>query len=415
MRQKVDVQDLKPGMYVSELDRPWRDTPFLFQGFYVDSHADVEQIRAYCKFVYIDTAGSGAPPRKHVTPHDQKVELEMLRHNAQRRPEPVYPDTVSVEEELEEARDTYLSCRETIGSIMDEARMGNAINTERARKDVDQLMKSVIRNPDALMCLMQMKKKNEYTLLHSLRVAVLALSFGRHLGLSEEELSHLGLGALLHDIGKLRVPNEILNKPGRLTGPEFEIMKRHVPEGVKILEKSKTVPATAIEIAAQHHERSNGKGYIYGLRGEQIGRAGMITAIVDCYDALTSDRAFQEGISAHHALKKMYTWRSTDFHAGLVEQFIQCIGIYPVGSLVEMNTGHVGVVIGINRRRYLRPKINLILDSGKKAYPNTHVIDLATRMRDDAGAPWEIRSVLEPGTYGLNPSAFLPKITTLHL
>lgn len=419
MRQKIDVRDLKPGMYVSELDRPWRDTPFLFQGFFIESQADVEQIRNYCQFVYIDMGNSrNVGPGRPITPEERKVELEMLRHSAQPqhyRKEPAYQDTVSIEEELEAARDTFVKCRDTIASIMEDARMGRAVDAEGARKDVERLTLSIIRNPDALMCLAQMKRKDEYTMLHSLRVSILALSFGRHLGLSKEELNELGTGALLHDIGKLRVPNEILNKPGRLTEEEFRIMKGHVPEGVKILEKSKGVAATALEVAAQHHERFNGKGYVYGLRGEQISRAGMITAIVDCYDAITSDRAYHDGISAHHALKKMYTWRDADFHGGLVEQFIQCMGIYPVGSLIEMSTGHVGVVISINRKRYLRPKVNLILDAAKQPYPALRAIDLAARMRDDTGQPWEIKSVLEPGAYGLNPASFLPKITALRL
>lgn len=410
MKKKLEVFELRPGMYVSALDRPWRDTPFLFQGFYIDGAAEIEQIKQYCQHVFVDTELSGL--RETPTPagpSDKRVEYEILKKNAQIRVSPrAYPDQTSLEQELVQARETFRKAKDQIASIMDDARVGRAIDTEGARTHVNDMAHSIIRNPDALMCLTQLKEKDEYTAMHSLRVCILSLAFGRHLGLPKEPLRDLGIGALLHDVGKAQVPSDILNKPGRLTASEFEIMKTHVPLGVKILENTKAIPRMAIDITGSHHERYNGNGYIRGLKASQIGHPGMIAAIADCYDAITSDRPYQNGISAHLALKKMYTWRDKEFHGQLVEQFIQCMGIYPIGSLVELSTGHVGVVATINRARYLRPRVVLLLDADKQRYAAPRDVDLMQQMRDERNRPWEISSVLEPGTYGLDPAHFLP-------
>lgn len=413
MKKKLEVFDLKPGMYVAELDRPWRDTPFLFQGFYVEGTAEIEQIKRYCQHVFIETDLSSS--RDTPTPAgtlDKRVEYEMLKKNAQIRVPPrAYTDQHSLEQEIDEARETFRRAKVQIANIMEDARIGRAIDSEGARQQVNEMAHSIIRNPDALMCLTQLKAKDEYTALHSLRVCVLSLAFGRHLGLAAEPLRELGIGALLHDVGKAQVPIDVLNKPDRLTDAEFEIMKTHVPLGVKILENTKGIPRMAIEITGSHHERYNGHGYIRGLKGDQISDPGVISAIADCYDAITSDRPYQNGISAHQALKKMYTWRDREFHGRLVEQFIQCMGIYPIGSLVELSTGHVGVVSTINRARYLRPRVVLLLDADKRHYTAPRHVDLMQQMRDERNRPWEISSVLEPGTYGLNPAQYLPMPT----
>lgn len=408
MKKKLDVLELKPGMYVAELDRPWRETPFLFQGFYIESQAEIEQIKRYCRHVFVDVA-----QQKTVTPppsvrSNQKVEYEILKRNAQASRVPKYEDRSTLEQELESVHTTFLESKNMIATIMDDARLGRSLDIDGTRQQVERMAHSIVRNPDALMCLTQLKQKDEYTVLHSLRVCVLALAFGRHLGIAEEPLREIGIGALLHDVGKAQIPLEILNKPERLTAVEYKIMKAHVPAGVKILERAPGLPRIAIDIAASHHERYDGSGYIRGLKGEQITDAGMISAIVDCYDAITSDRAYQPGISSHNALQKLYMWRNKDFASDLVEQFIQCMGIYPIGSLVELNTGHVGVVVTINRSRFLRPRLVLVLDAKKTRYAKLLKVDLMEQMRDESGRPWEITSVLEPGTYGLNPAEFLP-------
>ena len=298
--------------------------------------------------------------------------------------------------------------REAVYNIMDDVRLGRSINTTGAKKIVANMVDSVIRNPDALMCLNQLKNKDEYTALHSLRVCVLALAFGRHLDLTDEELNLLGIGALLHDIGKMKVPNEIINKPGKLTDEEFDLMKSHVPRGVEILEKAHGILPASVDVARFHHERYAGGGYAQGAKGENIGLFGSVGAIVDCYDAITSDRSYHTGMSAHDALKKMYSWRGRDFQPLLVEQFIQCMGIYPIGSVVELNTGGIGVVISINRKRRLKPKVALVLSPDKTPMTPVKVIDLMHQAAEGLDHEVEIRKVLPPGEYGVVPTNYIP-------
>ncbi len=417
MKRKLDVQQLKLGMYVSGLDRPWRETPFLFQGFEIRSEDEIRELQRYCQHVYIESAETylTPPPR---TPAEKAAAQDALRHKKVERDllikiesqpllKPIYRDETILEEEVQAAREIHRETQALVHSILEDVRLGKNINTVGAKKIVSEMVESIIRNPDALTCFIQLKKKDEYTAQHSMRVCILALSFGRHLGLELHELNLLGLGALLHDIGKMKVPNEILNKPGPLNDYEFALMKSHVPRGVEILDNTAGIPRPATEVARCHHERYSGNGYIHGLKGDQIGLFGMMGGIVDCYDAISSDRAYHTGMSAHAALKKMYEWRNRDFHPGLVEQFIQCMGIYPIGSVVELNTGEIGVVVTMNRVRRLKPRVALVLQADYYPVPDATTVDLMDYTTRD-GRPCEIDRVLEPGVYGINPVQFLP-------
>lgn len=403
MRKKIDVRDLRIGMYVSELDRPWLGTPFLFQGFEVRTEEELQKLARLCQHVYIDTdQGSLAVARKPVVVPDLGI---LKKFVAGRRHQPLYPDQATLEEEIPRAREIYTEGRALIHGIMDDVRFGRALDTARAKTAVTAMTESIIRNPDALACFTQLKKKDEYTALHSLRVCILALTFGRHLDFTADQLNLLGIGALLHDIGKMKVPNEILNKPGRLTDEEFGLMKSHVPLGVAILEQTPGIPAAAIEVARGHHERYSGQGYVLGLKGEAIGLFGSLGGIVDCYDALTSDRAYHDGRSAYDVLTYMYNARHTDFHEELITQFIQCMGIYPIGSIVELSNGEIGVVVTVNRVRRLKPRVALVLTADKKNYTALKIVDLTQSF---PGHPIEIRAVLPAGSHGINATDYLP-------
>ena len=426
MKKKIPVQDLRHGMYVSELvGRHWRDTKFLFQGFEVQSDDQIEEIGKYCQHVYINTEqGYSASPKKlhpaaSVTPslsvvsREQKEPVIVFEKVLERftpghqRP-PRYQDVTVLEEEIGHARGIVTDTREAVYDIMGDVRLGRSIDTTAAKKVVADMVDSVIRNPDALMCLNQLKDKDEYTALHSLRVCVLALAFGRHLDLSDEELNLLGIGALLHDIGKMKVPNDIINKPGKLTEEEFALMKSHVPHGVRILEDTHGISPLSVEVARYHHERYAGGGYAVGSKGDQIGLFGSIGGIVDCYDAITSDRSYHTGLSAHDALTKMYSWRGRDFQPLLVEQFIQCMGIYPIGSVVELSNGSIGVVVSINRARRLRPKVAMVLNSDKTPFTPSRVVDLMEYANEKSSTKLEIRKVLPPGEHGVIPTKYIP-------
>jgi len=408
-------------MYVTELDRPWRGTPFLFQGFEIRTEEELAQLRSLCRHVYVDAADTATAAKpKSPRPPEAVAKTTIVVTDApapaygvlkrfydEPHRTPRYRDLVPLEAELSQARELERETKTLIYDIMDDARLGRMVDTERAKRMVAGLVQSVMRNPDALISLNQLKNKDEYTALHSLRVCVLALAFARHLELTDDQLHIVGLGALMHDIGKMRVPNEILNKPGKLTEKEFEIMKTHVPEGVKIAEAGRGVPPAAVELIATHHERVDGSGYTSGLSGEGISLYGQIAAIADCYDAITSDRVYHSGVSAHEALGRLYGWRNINFHEQLVEQFIQCMGIYPIGSIVELNTGSVGVVVATNRLRRLKPRVALVLNSDKTPFATRKIIDLHQES-EGTGSVLEIRKVLPHGAFGINPTDHLP-------
>lgn len=408
-------------MYVVDLDRPWRETRFMFQGFEVRSQEELDQLKRTCQYVYILTDYNPlAPPRPAVknpqtTKADFSVEQEIDAPTVSRllkddRPVTKYwhRDETTLEQELPQALKIESEARTVLYSILDDARFGNSVNTSAAKKAVVDITESVIRNPDAMMVLTQLKEADQYTALHCLRVCILAVTFGRHLQMTREELNLLGLGALLHDIGKMKVPLDILNKPGRLTDEEFTAMQRHVPEGLKILQNSSGVAPLSLQVVERHHERYGGAGYVNHMAGDAIGSFGLVSAIVDCYDAITSDRIYRSGTPAYEALTSMYNWRGQDFHPRLVEQFIQCMGIYPIGSLVELNNGAIGVVVSINRERSLRPKLVLVLDPLKSRYTPPRIVNLGLEPFTDPNFPIEIQKVLSPGTYGINPAEYLP-------
>ncbi len=416
MKRKVHVLDLQMGMHISELDRPWIETPFLFQKFELRTSEEMEQLKKHCTYVYVDTElGLDVAPKprdkesvvriRKLEEQDEKIKREVKKiaeAPSRRSQRPAYPDRTPFQRELVRAREVQSQTRVLMRTTIEEVQKGKAINIPLTEKVVDNMVESVIRNPDALVCLSQLKDVSEYTALHSIRTCVLALTFGRHLVLSKDELKILGVGALLHDIGMAKLPATILDKPGGLTVEEFELMTQHVAWGLEIVKQSGGVPPAALEILEQHHERHDGSGYVRKLKGDLIGYVGAICAIVDVYDAITSQRVYRGPVSADDALKRMYEWRHKDFHAELVEEFIKCMGIYPIGSLVELSTGGVGVVITINRARRLKPKVVLLLTANKKPLSHKVITDLAEH-RDGLGREYKIKRVLPAGTYSINP------------
>ena len=246
----------------------------------------------------------------------------------------------------------------------------------------------------------QLKNRDEYTTQHSLNVSIFSILFGRHLGLPERQMRTLGYGALLHDIGKMRVPLEILNKPGRLTDKELALLKKHPEYGRDILSEGEGIPSSVIDIVYSHHERIDGSGYPQGLMGEEISRNVYIVAIADVYDAETSDRSYRMGISPHEALSLMYGLMPQTFPSELVEEFIRCLGIYPVGSVVELDSGEVCVVMTVNRRMSLRPLLVMVLDRNKQPLPAYKMLDI--EIHAQAGSDVKIKKILQPDSYGID-------------
>lgn len=422
MKVKISTRDLRVGMYVCELDRPWRDTPFLFQGFEIRSAEDIRKIQQHCKEVVVlqesaaATTSAGAkawrdwkrassPAAKHAAALE--FEQELLKINNHPAARSIYEDKTTLEEEIQLVKGAYAEARKAMHEFLRDVRLGRSLDGVVVRRIIGQLADSVLRNPDALTCYAQLKRKDDYLALHGVRSAILALIFGRQLGLGREQIDNLGMAGLLHDIGMVKVPDEIISKPGRLSPIELAIVRRHVTWGAEMLEHSPGMPAAVVEAACNHHERYDGSGYLRGIAGDAIGETGMIMAVVDYYDAVTSDRSYQTAISPYAAMRSMYAGRGTLFHPHLIERFIQCLGIYPVGSVVELNTGEVGVVVALNRQARLKPRVALVRQADRTPYPVPPVVNLTARRMAD-GVPCDVERVLDPVEADVDPVRYLP-------
>ena len=394
---KVNIDALKLGMYVAQLDRPWLETTFLFEGFRVDKIEDIDMLRDKCHYVYVDVEKGDWPDE-----HEFSMPVRIPDKDALPNRVITYEDETDVRTEMAAAEACYGALTQGVNTIMDDVKSGKTPNLKAVKGTVEGMIASLKRNPDALIWLSKLKQADNYTYSHAINCSILAVSFARHLGMGASELRDIAFGTLLFDIGKMKLPQDLLVKPGRLTGEEFTLLKKHVTYSIELLHESKGVSPRALELVANHHERFDGSGYPGHLVGQNIPVMGRMAAIVDCYEAVTNDRPYAKGISSHEAIRKLYEWRDVDFQEQLVEQFIQCLGVYPTGSLVELNSGEVGVVYGQNRIRRLRPKVMMILNAEKVAYGIFPIVDLMDQTQTKEGKPLEIVRGLDPGAYGID-------------
>ena len=397
---KVLTGDLKPGMFVAELDRPWLDTPFLLQGFEIKDQEDVDTLQRYCSYVFVDLERTplqllDSVPRPGSTGDASEPLLAR----------PIeYADVRSLEEELPRAREVHSQLSDSLKTFFTRVATEKQLDTQVLQQDLNLMVDSVIRNPDAFAWLARLQKKDNYTYAHSLSCAVWAVAFGRQLGMRKADLQQLALGASLFDIGKLMVPSDILSKEERLTEDELDVVRMHVDFGLELLESGAETPPIVHQMIAHHHERFDGSGYPAGLSGTDIPLPARMASIVDCYDAITTRRPFQRAISPAAAVKKLYEWRGRDFQPELVEEFIQAIGLYPAGTLVELTSGEVAVVVAESRVRRLRPRVMVILGADKQMLDDFYQLDLRNASETSrVQQSIEIRHALEPGAYGIDP------------
>ncbi|MGH8669837.1 MAG: HD-GYP domain-containing protein [Burkholderiales bacterium] len=380
MRKTIPVAELKFGMYVAELDRPWTDTPFMFQGFVLQTEQQMEALKKFCKLVTVDSERSQLPEAPPLAPFT-----------------PRYATQVPVEREAGQAKAAHTGTQATLREALTAVRANRMLDAASLEQAVGSMTESVLRNPDALMLFTQLREKGDYTHSHALDVAVYMTSFGRFLQLPVEQISLLGYLGLMQDVGKLRVPNEILGKRERLSPLELEQAKKHVVHSVAILRDTAGLPAQLVSLAALHHERHDGSGYPKGLKGKDIGMLGSIAAIADTFDALTSRRPYAEPVSPSTALSMLYKWRGTFFDAALVEQFIRCIGIFPLGSVVELNSGEVGIVIAQNTEKRLQPRVMVIRDVAGHELRPQKLLDLSREPKLSKDEVYRIKRTLEYG------------------
>lgn len=406
MERKVNVAYLKTGMYVSNLDRPWIDTPFLLEGFLIQNEEDLSTLSKYCTYVFIDTdRGIGASQYIEEGPR-LKTNTYLERFLLDNKKKVNYENTKTTKEELPAAQIALEEASNQVAHIMEDVKAGKNLNIEAVRGVVEPVLDSIIRNSEAYMWLSMMQKKNAYTYSHAIDNCALAVAFGRFMGLPKKDLRTLAIGLLMMDMGNVRVPEVLLEKEGRLTEAEYRIVKKHVAHGVEILKSTKGMTEDIINIALTHHERFDGSGYPSGLYGTQIPVYGRMAAIIDCYDAMTSNRPFSTAKSPYAALQNIYNWRDSAFQPELVEQFLQCMGVYPTGSLVEMTNGEVAIVLEQNLTQRMRPKVMLILDEEKNHLMEYKTIDLAERFEDSSNLPLNICRGLDPGSHGIDPTEF---------
>ena len=410
MKIKVLSNDLKLGMYISELDKPWVESPFLFQGFQLKNDEEIQQVQATCKYVYVDT---------EKTPFQVKPDLQSLSvvqkpvQKKKRKPTKIdFTDTVTLKkakfdkstftENLINARNTRNKTRSYIDDMLSEAKMGRVVDTKKAKKLVAELANNIASSIDASMWLTQLKNRDEYTAIHSLNVCVLSLTFGKALKLPQDQLHELGLGALLHDIGKMLVPLNILNKPGKLTDEEFVKMKEHPELGYKLIRKDKNLSENVLAIVRSHHERINGQGYPDKLTENNISFFTKIVSITDVYDAVTSDRVYHDGMTPHDAMQRLYEWMPNNFDEELMQKFIRTLGIYPIGSVVELKTGHIGLVVKLNEAHRMKPVVMLVMNRDKEFYPQRKLVNLASSIWEKREGKPEIKRIADAKEFNID-------------
>ncbi len=385
---KLHVSQLKKGMYVAELDKPWVNTTFLYQGFQIETDIQIEELKNECTHVYIEVAN-----QVDTLPGTEFHDLKNKVH---------YTNACSVEEEFKIAKTNYSEAYSEVKSILECAKQKENLNIENIQKHVASCADSIIRNPNALMWLTRIKHVDEYTAEHCMNVGILAMSFGRYLGLNTAELEILGQCGLLHDIGKMQINQDILNKPGKLTDDEFNHIKQHPSLGHEMITGEAKLQSNIKEAILSHHERIDGTGYPHGIPASNLNIYTRITSIVDVYDALTSNRCYDKARPPNLALKIIYLGKGKHLDEALALKFIEFIGIYPPGSLIELNSGEVGVVLQSPTDRKLKPKIAIILDNNKK--PTIHkIIDLQKHTGPNDLA---IKTVLSEDAYDTDLSTY---------
>jgi HD-GYP domain-containing protein (c-di-GMP phosphodiesterase class II) len=402
---KVRIPDLLEGMYVARLDRPWLDTPYKIQGFHIKTQQDIDKLQQYAEFVYIDVEKSkldnGADSRQNGDLSDTEIKQKLTGIKPR-----IYQDISEFKSEMNTALENHKALAECVDDVMKDISNNENLKMPMLRKAVTPMVESIVRNPDAFSWLTMMKTRDNYTYNHSVSSSIWAVAFGRSLGLPKKDLLSLAVGALLFDVGKVKLPEKLLQNPNRYNPTEYKLVQKHVDYSVEIVSSIEGINDDVIEMVATHHERHNGSGYPKGLSGDKIPLFGKMAGIIDCYDAMISDRVYMSAISPHDAVRKLYDWSNIDFQLELVEQFIQVVGIYPVGTIIELSDGRIGVIVAHHRVWRLRPKIMLILDSDKNPYAQFDIIDTYKIEDDEDGNPLKIIKSVDPGIYGIDPQQF---------
>lgn len=379
MLKKIKVLDARLGMYVQEICGSWMQHPFWKNSFKLTKETDLHTLQnCGVDEIWIDTK-LGLDVDQSVIASTQKEEAAKIENELQKIIQT--PQTtivpVSLQEELIAAKKLHSKAKEAVVSIFTDVRMGNTLNVAETATLVDELNLSIIRNPAALISLSRLKNADDYTYLHSVAVCVLMMALGRQLGLKDDVLRQAGIAGLLHDIGKIFIPHEILNKPGKLTDNEFDIVKGHALKGWETLSNCSEIDELSLNVCRHHHERVDGTGYPDKLSGDALTLYARMGAVCDVYDAITSTRCYKKGWEPAETIRKMAEWRNGHFDEVIFHAFVKTVGIYPTGTLLKLKSGRLGVVTDQSKKSLIHPIIKVFFSTRSNMHIPQETVDLS--------------------------------------
>lgn len=396
--KRVNVDQLRLGMFVHDLNCGWLQHGFLRQQFLLKHDGQIQKMKAQgLGEILIDTSRGDDVAAPAGEQHADSPRLQQVGNSSAGGA--LAPARVSQREESAAAHRILGEAAGVVQGLLQDVRMGKQVEPAQATPLVQEINASVLRNPGALISLCRIKEADTYTFQHSVSICALMVTFAHALGLEPATVHEAGLGGLLHDIGKMQVPSEILNKPGKLTDDEFTIMKSHAAISRDLLTGVPGISNLVIQIAGEHHEKVGGGGYPKGIPGSEISQIGRMAAIADVYDALTSNRCYHKGKEPSEVLSKLLEWSGTHLDGELVQQFIRTLGIYPVGSLVRLSSDRLAVVVE-QGEDLLRPVVRVVFDASRR-------ITLQPRDLNLAHASEEIVDFVDPVAFGLETAKFL--------
>jgi len=431
--EAIEVEYLKLGIYVTDLDRPWLGTPFLLQGFLIEEEEQIALLQQLCNIVYVDRRRSisdqyAAVVREREIRRPRATEISIVvdgtsasadgeflsvarRLREQRapssspRPRPPAHES-RLEAELLYSAPIIDDVHRTLESIRQGTDSEGNIDLARVCGLVDEMAAGVERNPDAMLWLTKLKVTDQYSYDHAVDVSVHLMVFGRFLGLGRAAIEELGQAGLMQDIGKMKIDPEILGKASALSDEEYLEVQSHVASSLELLVGQHAFSASVLSIIAAHHERFDGSGYPRSLGGEHLTLHAELAGLIDTYCAMTRHRVFSDAVSSQKALEMLSRMRGVKFREAIVDQFVQCVGLYPIGTLVELNTGEVAVVIQQNQVRRMKPRLLVLLAEDKSLKRCPRNLDLILEPSTPMGEPYRIKNALPSNAYGIDPTEF---------
>jgi HD-GYP domain-containing protein (c-di-GMP phosphodiesterase class II) len=382
--------NLEPGMFVAELDRPWLETPFAIQGFVVRDTDEVLYVSSYVDHVYVDAEYTGVQ-------QSLKLKCAAMETSPRKR--------LTLKEEFKRTRVCFESATKTLDRIFGAIRSGYGEDLSAVQEAVNPLIEGVFRNQDAVAALLLLKESGEYRYHHGVSMAVWSAILGRHIGLHRDQLEKLAVGCAMCDIGMTQLPPELLGQAGNLTEEQMRVVKAHPRIGAELVANSPNVDFEILGIIENHHERMDGSGYPRGIEGASIPLLGRIAGLVDTYDAMITARPYARPRTSHEATQELLDCKDSLFQGALVEQFVQAIGLFPTGTMVELNSGEVAIVVAQNATRRLKPEVVIVMNAELERLESPRALDLARQPIAAEGERWITKELL-PGSHGINCEDF---------